>query len=129
MSFLDSPTEEVLPSRRSQQHRPRVLSDLFKKFRRAFPEVTYELLWESPTINAQVWRLRSAQFVRVYGGYHVAGTAAARSTSGAYEAKPVVRWDGCFPTCNGCAVPLIVQSERIAPTGQRCSCGTALLRD
>jgi len=68
MSFLNWPTEEVLPSRRSQQHRRRVLSDLFKRFRRAFPEVTYELLWESPTINAQAWRLGSAQFVRVYGG-------------------------------------------------------------
>jgi hypothetical protein len=68
MSFLSWPTEEVLPSRRSQQHRRRVLSDLFKKFRRAFPEVTYELLWESPTINAQAWRLGSARFVRVYGG-------------------------------------------------------------
>jgi hypothetical protein len=45
-----------------------VLSDLFKRFRRAFPEVTYELPWESPTINAQAWRLGSAQFVRVYGG-------------------------------------------------------------
>jgi hypothetical protein len=57
---LTSSTEEVLPSRRSQQHRRRVLSDLFKRFRRAFPEVTYELLWESPTINAQAWRLGSA---------------------------------------------------------------------
>ena len=68
MSFLNWPTEEVLPSRRSQQHRRRVLSDLFEKFRRAFPEVTYELLWESPTINAQAWRLGSSRFVRVYGG-------------------------------------------------------------
>ena len=68
MSFLDWPTEEVLPSLRSQQHRRRVLLVLFKKFRRAFPEVTYELLWESPTINAQAWRLGSARFVRVYGG-------------------------------------------------------------
>jgi hypothetical protein len=68
MGFLNWPAEEVRPSRRSQQHRRRVLSDLFKKFHRAFPEVTYELLWESPTINAQAWRLGSAQFVRVYGG-------------------------------------------------------------
>ena len=68
MSFLNWPAEEVLPSRRSQQHRRRVLSDLFTKFRRAFPEVTYELLWESPTLNAQAWRLGSARFVRVYGG-------------------------------------------------------------
>jgi hypothetical protein len=68
MSFLNWPTEEELPSRRSQQHRRRLLSDLFKKFHRAFPEVTYELFWESPTINAQAWRLGSARFVRVYGG-------------------------------------------------------------
>jgi hypothetical protein len=68
MTFLNWPKEEALPSRRSQRHRRRVLSDLFKKFRRAFPEVTYELLWESPTINAQAWRLGSARFVRVYGG-------------------------------------------------------------
>ena len=68
MSFLDWPTEEVLPSRRAQQHRRRVVSELFKRFHQAFPEVTYELLWESPTVNAQAWRLGSAQYVRVYGG-------------------------------------------------------------
>jgi hypothetical protein len=68
MSFLDWPTEEMLPSRRAQQHRRRVVSELFKKFHQAFPEVTYELLWESPTVNAQAWRLGPARFVRVYGG-------------------------------------------------------------
>jgi hypothetical protein len=68
MSFLSWPMEEALPSRRAQRHRRRVLSDLFKKFNEAFPEVSYELLWESPTVNAQAWRLGSARFVRVYGG-------------------------------------------------------------
>jgi len=68
MSFLNWPTEEVLPSRRSQQRRRRVLLELFDRFHRAFPQITYELLWGSPTINAQAWRLGSAQFVRVYGG-------------------------------------------------------------
>lgn len=68
MSFLNWPTEEVLPSRRAQQHRRRVVSELFRKFYHAFPEVTYELLWESPTVNAQAWRLGSARYVRVYGG-------------------------------------------------------------
>jgi hypothetical protein len=68
MSFLNWPTEEVLPSRRAQQHRRRVVSELFRKFHHAFPEVTYELLWESPTVNAQAWRLGSAQYVRAYGG-------------------------------------------------------------
>jgi hypothetical protein len=68
MSFLNWPAEEVLPSRRAQQQRRRVILDLFQKFGVAFPEITYELLWESPTINSQAWRLGSARYVRVYGG-------------------------------------------------------------
>ena len=68
MSFLNWPVEEGLPSRRAQQHRRHVVSNLFDKFRHAFPEITYELLWESPTVNAQAWRLGSARYVRVYGG-------------------------------------------------------------
>ncbi len=68
MSFLNWPTEEMLPSRRAQRHRRRVLSDLFDRFHREFPEVTYELIWDSPTVNAQAWRLGSARYVRVYGG-------------------------------------------------------------
>jgi hypothetical protein len=68
MSFLNWPAEEVLPSRRAQQQRRCVVLDLLKKFGHAFPEITYELFWESPTINAQAWRLGSARYVRVYGG-------------------------------------------------------------
>src|SRR5258708_1234431 len=68
MSFLNWPAEEVLPSRRAQQQGRRVVLDLLEKFGRAFPEITYELLWESATINAQAWRLGSARYVRVYGG-------------------------------------------------------------
>ncbi len=68
MSFLNWPIEEVLPSLRVQQQRRRVVLDLLDKFGRAFPEITYELLWESATINAQAWRLGSARYVRVYGG-------------------------------------------------------------
>jgi hypothetical protein len=68
MSFLNWPAEEVLPNRRIQQRRRRVVLDLFDKFGRSFPEITYELLWESATINAQAWRLGSARYVRVYGG-------------------------------------------------------------
>lgn len=68
MSFLDWPVEEVLPSRRAQQQRRRAVLDLLDKFGHAFPEVTYELRWESPTINAQAWQLGSARYVRVYGG-------------------------------------------------------------
>jgi hypothetical protein len=68
MSFLNWPAEEVLPSLRVQQRRRRVVLDLLEKFGRAFPEITYELLWESATIYAQAWRLGSARYVRVYGG-------------------------------------------------------------
>jgi hypothetical protein len=68
MSFLNWPAEEMLPSPRVQRRRRRVVLDLSEKFGRAFPEITYELLWESPTINAQAWRLGSARYVRVYGG-------------------------------------------------------------
>jgi hypothetical protein len=68
VSFLNWPAEEVLPSRRAQQQRRRVMLDLLEKFGAAFPEITYELFWESPTINAQAWRLGSARYVRVYGG-------------------------------------------------------------
>ena len=68
MNFLNWPAEKVLPSRRAQQQRRRVVSDLLDKFGYAFPEITYELLWDSSTINAQAWRLGSRRYVRVYGG-------------------------------------------------------------
>ena len=68
MSFLNWPTEEVPPSARAQQRRRRVVAGLLDKFGREFPEITYELLWESSSVNAQAWRLGSARYVRVYGG-------------------------------------------------------------
>jgi len=68
MSFFNWPAEEVLPSRRAQQHRRRVVLDLFSKFRDAFPEITYELVWASATINSQAWTFGSRRYVRVYGG-------------------------------------------------------------
>lgn len=68
MSFLNWPVEEGLPSRRIQQQRRRVVLGLLDKFGRVFPEIAYELFWESPTVNAQAWQLGSARHVRVYGG-------------------------------------------------------------
>jgi hypothetical protein len=68
MSFINWPAEEVLPNRRIQQQRRSVALDLLDKFGRAFPGITYELLWDSRTINAQAWRLGSPRYVRVYGG-------------------------------------------------------------
>jgi hypothetical protein len=68
MSFLGWPTEEGLSSRRSQRRRFQVMRSLIDEFSRAFPEITYELLWDSPTINAQAWQFGSNRYVRVYGG-------------------------------------------------------------
>ncbi len=68
MTFLNWPTEETLPDRRAHRHRRRLVSDLFERFGRAFPEITYELVWESATINSQAWRFDSKRYVRVYGG-------------------------------------------------------------
>lgn len=68
MSFLAWPTEAISPDRRFRQRRERLILDLLDKFARSFPEVAYELIWESPTINAQAWRYRSVQYVRIYGG-------------------------------------------------------------
>ena len=68
MSFLNSPIEQNLLSQRSRQRRKKVAESLLVRFAQAFPEITYELFWESPTINAQAWRLGSARYVRVYGG-------------------------------------------------------------
>jgi hypothetical protein len=41
---------------------------LLDRFTDVFPDIEYEVLWDSPTINAQAWRLGSDRYVRVYGG-------------------------------------------------------------
>jgi Zn-dependent protease with chaperone function len=68
MSFLNWPADEPYLSRGAERQRRRRILDLFDRFSRAFPEVTYELYWETPSVNAQAWRLGSTRYVRVYGG-------------------------------------------------------------
>lgn len=68
MTFLHSPAEPNLLGKRSRQRRKKCAESLLDRFGQAFPEVTYELFWDSPTVNAQAWRLGSARYVRVYGG-------------------------------------------------------------
>jgi hypothetical protein len=68
MSFLNWPAEETLCTLRTQRRRNAVILGLIEQFSRVFPEITYELLWESRTINAQAWRLGPFRYVRVYGG-------------------------------------------------------------
>jgi Zn-dependent protease with chaperone function len=103
MSFLNSPVEEVLPSRRVQQQRQRVVLDLLDKFSRAFPEVIYELRWESPTINAQAWRLGSARYVWVYGGLvrHRAITKYGLALMLAHETGHHLGGCHAIPLCSG----------------------------
>lgn len=64
MSFLNWPAEKVLSSRRAQQRRRRVVSALLNKFGSEFPEITYELLWQSFFVNAH---LAQMQFLRLLG--------------------------------------------------------------
>jgi Peptidase family M48 len=68
MSFLNWPVEQNQFSQRARQRRKSIVLGLLDQFGEAFPEITYELFWESPTVNAQAWRFGSAGRVRVYGG-------------------------------------------------------------
>jgi hypothetical protein len=68
MSFLNWPVEQNQLSQRTRQRRKSIVLSLLDQFGEAFPEITYELLWGSATINAQAWRLGSVRYVRVYGG-------------------------------------------------------------
>jgi hypothetical protein len=68
MSFLNWPLERKAPEARIMRQRRSLILRLFEQFGRAFPEITYELIWESETFNAQAWRLGSARYVRAYGG-------------------------------------------------------------
>lgn len=68
MSFLSGPAEQNLLSQRSLRRRRKITLGLLHQFGEAFPEITYELFWESPSVNAQAWRLGSYRYVRVYGG-------------------------------------------------------------
>jgi hypothetical protein len=68
MSFLNWPVEQIHLSEHTQQRRKRVALGLMAQFGKAFPEITYQLVWESTTINSQAWRLGSERYVRVYGG-------------------------------------------------------------
>jgi hypothetical protein len=55
---------------RGQPHgrRRRLMLKLIDVFSSAFPEILYELIWSSPSINAQAWRFGNQGYVRIYGG-------------------------------------------------------------
>lgn len=68
MNFLGLPVEDTRRGPHFERRRKRIALLLLEKFQKVFPEITYQLVWDSPTINAQAWRLGEAHYVRVYGG-------------------------------------------------------------
>jgi len=68
MSFLDWPLEQHRAPQRNDARRKRVADEVIERFSKAFPGVTYRLLWNSRIINAQAWRLGEARNVYLYGG-------------------------------------------------------------
>jgi hypothetical protein len=67
MTLFDGPTEPIT-SNVNQQRRKRMAVDLLEQFSRAFPTISYRLVWHSHSINAQAWRIGSERYVTVYGG-------------------------------------------------------------
>jgi hypothetical protein len=68
MSLLNWPAEQRQATERRSHGRMRVAEALITLFGTAFPEISYDLIWQSPTINAQAWRVGSARHVTIYGG-------------------------------------------------------------
>ena len=67
MSFLNRPTEQVLPNRRVQEQRRRVALDLLENFGRVFPQITYQLVWSLHRLMLKLGSL-DEPVLRVYGG-------------------------------------------------------------
>lgn len=69
MSLLNWPTERQQGDETPRSRwRKRVAKDLLELFSEAFPDIRYDLVWQSPTVNAQAWRVGSLRHVTVYGG-------------------------------------------------------------
>jgi Zn-dependent protease with chaperone function len=68
MTFLGWPAERGHVDRTRNRRRKKVALNLPTLFPAAFPDITYDLLWESSSVNAQAWRLGKSKHVRLYGG-------------------------------------------------------------
>lgn len=68
MSFFDSPIEQTQVSSSFAARRKKSATELLALFRQYFPGIIYDLMWASPTINAQAFRLGPQLHVRLYGG-------------------------------------------------------------
>ncbi|MGY2805303.1 MULTISPECIES: M48 family metalloprotease [unclassified Bradyrhizobium] len=69
MCFLDWPIEVQQAARKADARRKRLTEELVVRFARKFPQITYTLIWDSPLINAQAWRLGEQRNVYLYGGF------------------------------------------------------------
>ena len=95
MSFLDWPIEYCQSGGRAGDTRRRKsASHLISLFARAFPQITYRLIWDSPLINAQAWRLGEGRNRLIDGG-----TVCIRSLQGLdwplrLLTRPAITWAG-----------------------------------
>jgi hypothetical protein len=68
MSFFDWPLEFSSLTASAAYRRRQVALQTIRLFQRAFPKIEYQLLWESPVVNAQAWRLGERRYIYLYGG-------------------------------------------------------------
>ena len=68
VTFLNQAVESVYVAGPITRRRKATVVNLLAQFTKNFPQITYDLVWESPTINAQAWHLGSELRVRIYGG-------------------------------------------------------------
>jgi hypothetical protein len=68
VTFLDGPIEAapILPAH--HQRRKRIAIDLLNRFSRVYPQIVYDLFWESKSVNAQAWQIGLERHVSLYGG-------------------------------------------------------------
>jgi hypothetical protein len=60
------PVEDVWPV---QAHWPRRRTEsLIARFRTSFPQISYDVFWETRLLNAQAFIVSSGRCVRIYGG-------------------------------------------------------------
>ena len=68
MSFLDWPIERNQIAPNLAARRKKMITELLERFGRGFPQISYDLIWKSPMINAQAFPLGRKLHVRIYGG-------------------------------------------------------------
>jgi hypothetical protein len=87
MSFFDGPIESHRANRPDWARQRNTAHRLVELFAHTFPQLNFSLVWESPHINAQAWRLGAARNVYLYGGLvrHPAITRAGLAFALAHE--------------------------------------------